>query len=37
VRDQSHLESVLRSLRRTSSVSQARRVVSSKTYPAAGG
>jgi len=37
VRDQTHLESVLRSLRRTSSVSQARRVVSSKTYPAAGG
>ncbi len=37
VRDQAHLESVLRSLRRTSSVSQARRVVSSKSYPAAGG
>jgi len=37
VRDQSHLESVLRSLRRTSSVSQARRVMSSKTYPPAGG
>mgnify|MGYP000585409101 CR=1 FL=1 len=37
VRDQAHLESVLRSLRRTSSVSQARRVVSSKSYPTAGG
>ena len=37
VRDLAHLESVLRSLRRTSSVSQARRVVSSKAHPAAGG
>ena len=37
VRDQSHLDAVLRSLRRTSSVSQARRVVSAKTYTAAEG